>query len=291
MSAARMTLLQDATNILHSGWSAARDEFRRRVVSAMDRRPRAKGDILLPQEIDEFWTQEFHDRLHSDKDVVVMVNGLPGSGKSTAILDRMHKLDVAEYGQPTEIVPALLSSHIAFKPWEVPTCYRETPRYSTFSIDEAATTALMATGTFNPDQMDLVELINIVRAKNIALFIAIPDPSDLAKSFRARRADYRMEIPDYPEGNINTYYVGQKVRGRKHFLDDGRWLGFMDEETYNPVQFHDYRTSSDAFERSLFAAYLPLKMANLGQTVDDIEARMREREGKREARREEMNER
>ncbi len=285
MSEARTGRIRDVMGWLHGASAQPRHETRRVSFSILDARGRMSGDVLTPEEIDAHYTEEFHDRLHSDKDVVVLVHGPPGSGKSTLILDRMHKLDVMEYGKPTEIVPALLASHIAFKPYQVPSCYRETPRYSTFSIDEAATAALMATGTFDPDQKDLVELINIVRAKNVALFIAIPDPSDLAKSFRARRADYRMEIPDYPQGDTNSCFVGQKVKGRKFFLDDGRWLGFSDDDTYNPITFHDYRTSSDPFRRALWDAYRPLKMANLENTVDDIEVKMRLREKGREERR------
>lgn len=291
MTNVRMEMVNNVNALLHIGSANDRNELRRQTFATLENRPRLSGSVLTPLEIREYWTDEWHERLHSDKDVVVMCHGPPGVGKSTAILDQMHNLDVREYGKPTEITPKLLASHIAFKPWQVATCYRETPQFSCFSIDEAATTALLATGTFNADQIDLVQLINIVRAKNTALFLAIPDPSDLAKSFRARRADYRMEIPNDPVGSINSFYVGQKVRGRKFFLDDGRWLGFSDDETYNPVEFHDYRTSADTFERALWDAYRPLKMANLDDTVDIIEARMRDREAGREARREKMNER
>lgn len=227
----------------------------------------------------DFWADEFNERLRSGRDVVCLFTGPPGCGKSTAIIHTMRRMDERAHEHPTEweFTPETMEERVAFKGYQVGEKYQRTPRYGAFFIDEAATADLMATGTHDPNQRDLVEMINIIRALNVALFIAIPDIADLAKSFRARRADYRVEIPDYPVDGINRGYVGQKVRGRKFFLDDGRWLGFSDDEEMNPIEWPEYRNSSDAKARALWDAYEPLKTSNLKATLGQITDRMRAR--------------
>jgi len=222
-------------------------------------------DVWTPTRVEEFWRAEIRARLRRDKDVVFLTWGGPGSGKSTADLYLMSLIDET-------FTPATLPDRIAFRPGHVPRLYEKTPRYGCASIDEAVSSGLMATDHFSREQKELVELINLIRAKNVALFIAIPDAGDLAKSFRARRADYRMDIEETPKGPVG--WVGRRVRGRKFFLDDGSWLGFSDDKDANPFTWPNLRENPDMRLRALWDAYRPLKEFYMNQRIGELSQRM-----------------
>lgn len=229
------------------------------------------AEVWTPVRVEEFWRTEIRARLRRDKDVVFLTWGGPGSGKSTANLYLMSLIDET-------FTPKTLPDRIAFRPGHVPKLYETTPRYGCASIDEAVSSGLMATDHFSKEQKELVELINLIRAKNVALFIAIPDAGDLAKSFRARRADYRMDIEETPKGPVG--WIGRRVRGRKFFLDDGSWLGFSDDKNANPFTWPNLRTTGDPKLRALWDAYLPLKEFNMNQRVTQLSKRMNRKDRK-----------
>jgi GTPase SAR1 family protein len=249
----------------------------RRVLYA---RPDEVPDVWTDERIDRFWTDELSARLRADEDALVLVWGPAGSGKSTFVLDRVRKLD------PT-LTPDNLAERVAFRPEHIPELYRRAPRYGAVWVDEAVSAGLLSTDTHDEDQKDLVQLINTIRAKNLCLFVLLPSAGDLAKSFRARRADYRVEVhkPVDPTGPRYAY-VGRKVHGREFYLPDGRWLGFDDDKRANPVTFHDYRTSPDPTERALWARYFELKSRYLDENIDTIAADMARRAEARAKRRE-----
>lgn len=240
-------------------------------------RERTDEAVWTVESIKDYWVGEWLARVHADADAVVLTWGPPGSGKSTCQLDMARRLD------PT-FTPATLAERVAFRANHLPTLYKRTPRFGACIVDEAVSAGLLSTEHFTPDQRDLVELINLIRAKNVVLFIALPDPSDLAKSFRARRADYRIEVEKEGTDDAPVGHVGRRVRGRKFFLDEGKWLGFSDDRDANPLRWNRYSDSSDPTERALWAAYLPLKMKYLDDRVRSIETRMRARADAREGR-------
>lgn len=256
--------------------AAPREEARRRTEAALYGREREVPTVLTDADVRDYWVGEFRERVRADKDCVVLATGPAGSGKSTSVLDLAWRID------PT-FTPGTLAERVAFRPEHIPTIYKRTPPYGVAWVDEAVTAGLLATDTFSPDQKDLVQLVNIIRAHNVVLFLVVPYLSDLAKSMRARRADYRIEVTpaEDTETGRPEAHVGRKVRGRQFFLDDGRWLGFHDDDTANPLRWPDYRSSSDARERAFWAAYYPLKLRYLDDAVDAIEARMDAREEKR----------
>lgn len=257
------------------GTASPREESARRAAALAYGQDRVNPDVFTPERINRFWDEEFRTRLHSDKDAVVLVDGPPGSGKSTQVIDRCRRLD------PT-FTPKTLPRRVAFHPADVALLYRSTPRYGAAWIDEAGSAGLLATDTFSQDQKNLVELINLIRARNVVLFIIIPDPGDLAKAFRARRADYRISCEEIPVGGTGAAWVARRVRGRKYFLDDGRWLGFSDEKVMNPVAWPDYRSSRDPTLAAFWAAYWPLKLAFMDRRVNTLHTRMQERRAKGE---------
>lgn len=249
---------------------------------------RSIRDVLYGRERDEtvvwtrasirdYWVREWREKVRRDQDALVLAWGPAGSGKSTCVMDLARGVD------PT-FTSDTLASHYAFRPEHVPRLYTDVPRYGAGIIDEAVSSGLMATDTFTQDQKDLVELINLIRAKNVVLFILLPDPSDLAKAFRARRADYRIEVERESYDTAPIAHIGRRVRGRKYYLDDGRWLGFMDDSDANPFTWSEYRESSDVQERALWDTYYPLKMRYLDDRVGAIRMRMEERARKREKR-------
>jgi hypothetical protein len=262
---------------VYVGHATERERFDRRVEGIIYGERRVPREVVTPERIRRFWWDEIRDRLRQDKDAVIVVWGPPGSGKSTMTMDALRHVD------PT-FTPNTLAERVAMAPEQVPSLYRHAPRYGAAWIDEGGSAGLLATDTFNADQKKLVELINIIRGKNVALFICLPDPGDLAKSFRARRADYRIECEEIAPGGTGRAWVGRRVRQRKFFLDDGRWLGFSDDETFNPITWPDYRTSTDPTARAFWDAYAPLKATFMDGKVEDIERSMNRNKERREAR-------
>lgn len=227
------------------------------------------SDVMTPDAVRDFWRDEFRTRLRSDQDCVVLDWGEPGSGKSTAAIDLCRLVD-------DTFTPETLPDRVAFRPAHVARLYEATPRYGAAWVDEAGAAGLLSTDTHTADQADLVELINLIRAKNILLVVIMPDPSDLAKSFRARRADYRIECEPIP--NRGTAHIGRRAKGRKFFRDDDRWLGFMDDTVADPYAFTEYQDSPDASLRAYWAAYEPLKYEFLGRRVTEIREDMERRD-------------
>lgn len=238
---------------------------------------RSSNIVLTNDDILDAWVGEFRARVRADQDACVLNWGPAGSGKSTMGLHLGRHIDPSFNART-------LPDRVAFRPEHIPLVYKRTPRYGFAFIDEAASAGLMATDTFSPDQKDLVELVNAIRAKNVVLFVNIPDPSDLAKSFRARRADYRIEVRKEYFDEPPVGYLGRRVRERKFRMDDGKWLGFSDEPEANPLRWPEYRTSEVADERRLWEVYYPMKMRYLDDSVDSIETRMKARAERRRKR-------
>jgi hypothetical protein len=261
----------------YSGSATAGEEAMRRAESIAYGVERAEADVWTDERRDRFWTDELRARVRRDKDAVVLVTGKPGSGKSTWVMDRARKVD-------DTFTPATLPERVAFDPEGVVGLYRHTPRYGAAWIDEAVAAGLLATETHTADQIDLVTLVNVIRARNVILFVIVPNLSDLALSFRARRADYRVECDEIFEGMPATSHVGRKTGGRQFYRDDGTWHGFVDDPLANPVHVEDYRTSMDPACRALWDAYAPLKAAFLDTEVDDIARAMRRRHARFRAR-------
>lgn len=222
-------------------------------------------DAHSSRELDDAFTDELKTRVRNDRDAVVLVWGEAGSGKSTFVLDRARKVDET-------FNAATLPQRVAFRAWQVPGIYRATPRYGACFIDEAASAGLLSTESpFSKRQRGLVELINIIRADNKVLFVLIPSPDDLAKSYRARRADYRVETYIDELGEAGHAWLGRRVRGRHFFLADARWLGFSDDERGVPLTWPEYRGSKDPEARALWDAYWPLKKAHMNDRNQGIE--------------------
>lgn len=263
----------DPRHFFH-GTTDWREEVRRRARAILLGYERDRPDVWTDERINEFWDDEIRARLRSDQDCVIVAWGPPGSGKSNCVLDRARRID------PT-FTSETLTERVAFKAEQVPDLYDTTPRYGACVIDEAASAGLLAMDSPFGVQRDLVELINIIRARNVALFVVIPDPAELAKSFRARRADYRIEVVQVDDERREGW-VGRRVRGRKYYMDDGRWLGFDDEKVANPITWTNWRTSDNEELRRMWNIYYPLKMENLGNVVSKVRNAMRARAERRE---------
>lgn len=227
-------------------------------------------------ELDAAFTDELKARVRDDRDAVVLVWGEAGSGKSTFVLDRARKVD-------DTFTPATLPQRVAFRAHQVPAVYRATPKFGVAWIDEAASAGLLSTESpFSVRQRSLVELVNIIRADNKILFVVIPSPDDLAKSFRARRADYRVETYIDDAGESGHAWLGRRVRGRHFLLADSRWLGFSDDERGVPLTWPEYRGSSDPVARALWDVYWPLKRAHMDDRSFGIEAELKGQDGQDE---------
>lgn len=252
----------------------AGEEPRRAAERMLYGEERGQMEVWTPDRIDAFWTEEFRQRLRRDQDCVVLVWGAPGIGKSSFIIDRLRKLDPS-------FTPATLPDRVCFKTSQITDRYERVPRYGGFWVDEALSAGLLATDTATGEQADLVEAVNATRALNLALFIAMPNPSDLAKSFRARRADYRFDLIREASGKPIAY-GGRKPEHRKFKSEDSRWLGFSDEPRANPVRWPDLQNSADPAERALWDAYYPLKMRWLRSRLAEIGegAKLREAAGR-----------
>jgi len=257
----------------YAGTASPTEERHRRAEAIGYGRDRTAFDVHTTDTIRAYWAAEIRGRLRRDKDAVMLWWGPPGCGKSTGVMDLMRAVDET-------FTPDVLRQRVAFHAADVPLLY-DTPRYGAAWIDEGGSAGLLATDTRTGDQRDLVELVNIIRAKNVFLNVVIPDPGDLAKSFRARRADYRVECEELVEGMPAVAHVARRVRVRRFFMDDGRWLGFSDDPRANPYSWPEYRDSPDPTRRAFWAAYQPLKMKFLGERTRTLAARMRAREERR----------
>jgi hypothetical protein len=254
----------------------ADEERQRRADRILYGEEKTTAEFWSDDRIDAYWTEEFKSRLRRDQDAVILVWGPAGSGKSSLIMDRIRKMD------PT-FTAETLPDRVAFKSSQIADLYSNVPRYGAFWVDEALSAGLLATDTNAGEQADLVEMINAVRALNLALFIAMPNPSDLAKSFRARRADYRIEIVRDGDGPGRPIaYVGRRPIRRKFYAEDSRWLGFIDDEKANPLRWPDLRNSDDPKARALWETYYPLKMGWLRNRLGELGegAKLREEVGR-----------
>jgi len=254
------------------------EESRRSTEALLYGFDRTKPVVWTDAAVRDYWVAEWRERVRADQDAVILVWGKAGSGKSTCVLDLAWRID------PT-FTPQSLEERIAFRPAHVARIYRTTPVYGVGWVDEAVTSGLLSTDTFSKDQKNIVELVNIIRAQNVVLFVVMPDPSELAKSMRARRADYRIDVlaGDQVGSPHPVGHVGRRVYGRKFFLDDGRWLGFSDDSQANPLRWPDYRTSDEPQHRALWDAYYPLKRRYMKTRVASIEEEMTAREKRRPA--------
>lgn len=257
--------------------ASEREERRRRTEARLYGRERGEIVVRTPASIRDYWVGYLRETVRADRDAVVLYVGKAGSGKSTGIMDLAWRID------PT-FTPETMEQRVAFRPRHVATIYSTVPRYGVGWIDEAVSSGLMATDHFSADQKDLVELINNIRAKNAVLFVALPHLSDLALSFRARRADLRIEVTpkDETDSGEPEAHVGRRPSGRQFFREDEKWFGFMDDPDENPLRWDEYRGSSDPWARALWDAYYPLKMRYLDKTVERIGDRMDARERARE---------
>lgn len=250
---------------LHVARADATEERLRNADAYLYGEEREDPDIWSAAKVDALFVEEIRARVRRDKDAFILVWGDPGSGKSTFVLDHARKID------PT-FTPETLPSRVAFYADEVATLYDTTPRYGAAWIDEAGSAGLLSTEPASSfRQRSLVELINIIRAKNVVLFCVIPSPDNLAKSVRVRRADYRVECQPLVEGEPAVAYLGRKVVRRHFFVVDSNWLGFSDDEHGVPLTWPDYRTNPDPTLRAYWDAYRPLKEAFMENRTKGIE--------------------
>lgn len=251
------------------------EERARRSRSILYDEERSVPDVWSERRADEEFTAELRARVRGDRDAVVITWGEPGTGKSTFVLDRARKVD------PT-FTPETLPDRVAFRADQIPGLYENTPRYGVAWIDEAGSAGLLSTEpAFSPRQRAIVEMVNLIRFKNVVLFVVIPDPDNLTKSFRVRRADYRVETQKEGVDEAPFAYMGRKVVRRHFLMADSKWLGFSDEEHGVALRWPEYRNSPDPTLRAYWDAYFPLKTRFADKRIPEIR-RMLERSRRRE---------
>ncbi len=188
-------------------------------------------------EVWAYWLDRFRANIRDDYDNVVLLTGPPGSGKSVLAMRLAMGVD------PKGFSP----DRVTYTTEELIAATQGSTRGQVVIYDEAVT-GLLSTDSFSEETKALVRVINVVRAKGVTFFLCIPDIWDIAKAFRARRADFWLACRRRPRGFAMMHTRDYRTRYEPTTL-----LPLWAHKTMNPVQWASLEGTK------LWADYLRLK--------------------------------
>ena len=183
-------------------------------------------------------------RIEDDWDNVVLITGAPGSGKSTLGIRLARAISGARF-RP---------SSVTFSAPQVLARLEAGVKGDSIVYDEAVL-GLLSSEYRSPETMALQKASNIVRAKGMTLILCIPDAWDLAKSFRARRADVWIHCRANPRGQGLVHVRDYSPRYRPNSL-----LPLWRDMVWNPLCW-------TPMEGAWWDQYMSLKMATIQATL------------------------
>ena len=197
-------------------------------------------------EVWQHWMDLIRHRVKNDYDVVILVTGDEGSGKSALAQTAARDVD------PTF---ASAAGRVCYTTQELLTFLHGARRGQACVFDEAVMGSL-SQDRYSDETRDLVRTIQVVRSIGAVVFLCLPQVWEASTTFRARRAELLWYCQYEPRGFAT-------VHQREHRLDykrPGNVLGLWIDRTWNPLQWPDpsgeewwqaYRAESDRRKRTI----------------------------------------
>ncbi len=164
------------------------------------------------------WMITWMREIAQDFDVTIMVCGSTGSGKSSLAIRIARSVD-----------PDFPPNRVVYSIAELLEIVQHMTKGQAVVWDEAIQGAL-ATAFTSEQAKALIEVLNIVRAKNLIFIMCIPSPWDILKAIRARHASYFIWCERQPRGVAKVHTAVSAIQ----YVPPNN-LGFMKDREWNPL--------------------------------------------------------
>lgn len=208
-------------------------------------------DVWDELSIRRYWYDQWMDAVSDDYDVSILVDGKSGIGKSALAVTIGMQLD-------RTFTHKTVLDHIAFTAEEFLACIEKAKKGQVVIYDEAVR-GMLSTDTFAAEQKALVTAFAIIRAKNLIMILLAPEIWQVAKSFRARRAQWWIHVED--RGIAWVHVRDDSVR----YEQDSK-LHIYKDVVHGPLTWDDLKGTR------IWAAYYKLKMDRVNSYLHDAQA-------------------
>ncbi len=178
-------------------------------------------------EVWRHWIEEWRRRVEQDWDVMIVVDGERGSGKSALAQEIGRRVD-----------PAFSPRQVALSAREMLRLYGTLRRGQVAIYDESAL-GLLSRTFMSEEAIALVQAALIGRKLGITTVLAIPDLMLLDVAFRESILKYRITVESRAEGQRGTAWVHVRQFSPRYHRSDRRGL-YLDRE-WNPLRWSDPR--------------------------------------------------
>jgi hypothetical protein len=178
-------------------------------------------------EVWHHWTAEWRRRIDQDWDVMIVIDGERGSGKSALAQEIGRRMD-----------PAFSPRQVALSAREMLRLYGTLLRGQVAVYDESAL-GLLSRAFMSEEAIALVQAALIGRKLGITTVLAIPDLMLLDVAFRESILKYRITVESRVEGQRGTAWVHVRQFAPRYHRSDRRGL-YLDRE-WNPLAWGDPR--------------------------------------------------
>jgi hypothetical protein len=183
--------------------------------------------VRTTEEVWRHWIGEWRRRLADDWDVMIVIDGERGSGKSALAQEIGGRMD-----------PRFSVDQVALSAREMLRLYGTLRRGQVAVYDESAL-GLLSRGFMSEEAIALVQAALIGRKLGIVSVLAIPDLMILDVAFRESILKYRITVERRDEGERGTAWVHIRHFSPRYTRSDRRGL-YLDRE-WNPLRWRDPR--------------------------------------------------
>jgi hypothetical protein len=187
--------------------------------------------VRTAAEVWRHWMGEWRRRLADDWDVMMVIDGERGSGKSALAQEIGRRMD-----------PRFSVDQVALSAREMLRLYGTLRRGQVAVYDESAL-GLLSRGFMSEEAIALVQAALIGRKLGIVTVLAIPDLMILDVAFRESILKYRITVERRDEGERGTAWVHVRHFSPRYTRSDRRGL-YLDRE-WNPLRWNDPRGNSE----------------------------------------------
>ena len=183
--------------------------------------------IRTAAEVWKHWMGEWRRRLADDWDVMIVIDGERGSGKSALAQEIGRRMD-----------PKFSVDQVALSAREMLRLYGTLGRGQVAVYDESAL-GLLSRGFMSEEAIALVQAALIGRKLGIVSVLAIPDLMILDVAFRESILKYRITVERREEGERGSAWVHVRHFAPRYSRSDRRGL-YLDRD-WNPLRWGDPR--------------------------------------------------
>jgi hypothetical protein len=185
---------------------------------------------VRPEAVWGHWVAEWRRRIKEDWDVMIVIDGERGSGKSALAQEIGRRMD-----------PGFSSRQVALSAREMLRLYGTLHRGEVAVYDESAL-GLLSRAFMSEEAIALVQAALIGRKLGITTVLAIPDLMLLDVAFRESILKYRITVESGDEGVRGIGWVHVRQFSPRYRRTDRRGL-YLDRE-WNPLCWRDPRGSA-----------------------------------------------